>query len=217
MILRTTATPDAMPHSVLSTVLDHCTPAIRGKPITSTFPCACTPSLLVTIKGRGGLPLKGTFAIIITQSDHSIEHNTQHPILALASINFSSSRDLGASLPLSPRLYPYYGHLRCKIIQCPRTPPCWMYGPAAGTRINLCVTVLPPASTIWDEKHTASSLVGAGSPGQDTDSNNIYLTFYVIFALALIFFLVRNIYFVPNLKIDFLQKLLFLFNRIVAW
>ena len=47
-----------------------------------------------------------TFAIIITQSDHSIEHNTQHPILALASINFSSSRDLGASLPLSPRLYP---------------------------------------------------------------------------------------------------------------
>ena len=28
---RTTATPDAMPHSVLPTVLDHCTPAIRGK------------------------------------------------------------------------------------------------------------------------------------------------------------------------------------------
>src|SRR6185503_7504383 len=28
------------------------------------------------------------------------------PILALASINSSSSRDLGASLPLSPRLYP---------------------------------------------------------------------------------------------------------------
>ena len=27
----TTATPDAMPHSVLPTVFDHCTPAIRGK------------------------------------------------------------------------------------------------------------------------------------------------------------------------------------------
>ena len=101
-----TATPDAMPHSVLSTVLDHCTPAIRGKTITSTFPYACTQSLLVTIKGGGGLPLKGTLAIIVTQSDHSIEHNAQHPILALASINFTSSRDLGASLPLSPRLYP---------------------------------------------------------------------------------------------------------------
>jgi hypothetical protein len=60
----------------------------------------------VTIKGGGGLPLKGTLAIIVTQSDHSIEHNTQHPILAPASIDFSSSRDLGASLPLSPRLYP---------------------------------------------------------------------------------------------------------------
>ena len=28
---RTTATPDAMPHSVLPTVLDHCTPAILEK------------------------------------------------------------------------------------------------------------------------------------------------------------------------------------------
>ena len=29
--LRTTATPDAIPRNILSTVLDHCTPAIRGK------------------------------------------------------------------------------------------------------------------------------------------------------------------------------------------
>ena len=28
---RTTVTPDAMPHNVLPTVLDHCTPAIREK------------------------------------------------------------------------------------------------------------------------------------------------------------------------------------------
>ena len=106
MIPRTAATPYAMPHSVLSTVLDHCTPAIWGKTTTSTFPCVCTLFLLVTIKGGGGLPLKETLAIIVTQSDYSIAHNVQHPILALASINFSSSRDLGASLPLSPRLYP---------------------------------------------------------------------------------------------------------------
>jgi len=44
-----------------------------------------------------------------------------------------------------------------------------MYGPMAGTRINPCVTVLPLASTIWDEEHTASSLVGSGPPGQDAD------------------------------------------------
>jgi len=44
-----------------------------------------------------------------------------------------------------------------------------MYGPMAGTRINPCVTVLPLASTIWDEEHATSSLVGSGPPGQDAD------------------------------------------------
>ena len=42
---------------------------------------------------------------------------------------------------------PYYRRPRCKIVQCPRTPLCWTYGPTAGTRINPCVTVLPLAST----------------------------------------------------------------------
>ena len=51
--------PDAMPHSVLPTVFDHCTPAIRGKTTTSTFPYSCTPPLLITIKGGGGFPLTG--------------------------------------------------------------------------------------------------------------------------------------------------------------
>ena len=88
-----------MPHSVLPTVFDHCTPAIRGKTTTSTVPCVCTPSRLVTIKGGGGFPFKGDIRDITTLS------TTEHPILALASID-SSSRDLGASLPLSPRLYP---------------------------------------------------------------------------------------------------------------
>ena len=59
---------------------------------------------------------------------------------------------------------PYYRHLRCKIIQCPRTPSCWTYGPAAGTRINPCVTVLPLASTSGTRKH-AALLVGIRTPG----------------------------------------------------
>jgi len=101
-IPRTIATPDAMPHSVLPKVFDHCTPAIRGKTTTSPFPCACTPSLLVTIKGGDGLPLRGTF--FLRSSSH--EHNAQRSILEPTSISFSSSRDLGASLPFSPRLYP---------------------------------------------------------------------------------------------------------------
>src|SRR6185503_17862371 len=63
---------------------------------------------------------------------------------------------------------PYYRHLRCKIIQCPRTPPCWTYGPATETRINPCVTVLPLVSTSGTRKH-ATLLVGSRPPGQDTD------------------------------------------------
>ena len=61
MISRNTATPDAMLHSVLHTVFDHCTSAIRGKTTTSTLPYSYTPPLLVTIKGGGGPPLRGTF------------------------------------------------------------------------------------------------------------------------------------------------------------
>ena len=48
-----------------------------------------------------------------------------------------------------------------------------MYGPVAATRINPCVTVLPLASIIWDEEHAASSLVGSGPPGKDTDKGSI--------------------------------------------
>ena len=55
-ISRTTATPAVMPHSVLPTVSDHCTPRFGGKQQLPR-PHSCTPPLLVTIKGGGGLPL----------------------------------------------------------------------------------------------------------------------------------------------------------------
>ena len=85
-------------------------------------------------------------------------------------------------LPSLSRLacIPYYRHLRCKIIQCPRTSPCWMYGPAAGTRINPCVTVLPLASTSGTRKH-AALLVGVRTAGsgrrQCTKDEKLPLTF----------------------------------------
>src|SRR6185312_8492940 len=69
---RTTATPDAMPHNVLPIVLDHCTPRFGEKTTTSTILCACTPSLLVSIKGGDGLPLRGS------RSAHSIGHNVSY-------------------------------------------------------------------------------------------------------------------------------------------
>ena len=50
--------PDAIPHSVLSTVLDHCTPAIRREDDDFSFlPHMYTA--LVSIKGGGGLYLMG--------------------------------------------------------------------------------------------------------------------------------------------------------------
>ena len=67
---RTTATPDSIPHSALSTVFDHCTPRFGEKTTASPFSRACTPPLLVSIKGGGGFYLRGTFVWI--------EYNTQH-------------------------------------------------------------------------------------------------------------------------------------------
>ena len=73
-------------------------------------------------------------------------------------------------------------------IQCPRTPPCWTYGPATGTRINPCVTVLPLASTSGTRKHAATLLVGSGPPGQDTDKflHQLFI-FLLLFFFELIF------------------------------
>jgi hypothetical protein len=165
-IPRTTTTPDAMPHSVLPTVFDHCTLAIQGKTTTSTIPCACTPPLLVTIKEGGGLPFKGDVRNHRRQH-HATRRLDRTQYSARLSTQYwhspQSTSPLAETweLPSLSRLActPYYRHLRCKIIQCPRTPPCWTYYPAAGTRINLCVTVLPLASTSGTRKH-AALLVG---------------------------------------------------------
>ena len=79
---------------------------------------------LVTIKGGGGLPLKGD-VLDISDHDHPhsrssshSQHHSEHtrsllaPTSLFATLNLSSSRDLGASLPLSPRLYPLLQALR---------------------------------------------------------------------------------------------------------
>ena len=69
---RTIATPNAMPHSVLSTVFDHCTPTTRGKTAASMFPYSCTPSLLVSIKRGGEHPLKRSVDSLDTnRSEHT--------------------------------------------------------------------------------------------------------------------------------------------------
>ena len=108
---------------------------------------------LVTIKGGGGFPLKGmTFWTLATTVTHARDHRYT---LSTTEHSRSSSRDLGASLPLSPRLYLLLQALRVQDNTVPSHTPCRTYGPVAGTRINLCITVLPLASTLGTRKHAA--------------------------------------------------------------
>src|SRR6185312_10458539 len=70
---------------------------------------------------------------------------------------------------------PYYKHSGCKIIQCPRTPLCWMYGPAAGTRINralLCCLLHHHLG----RGITQYLLVGIRPPSRDTGSSGVLRT-----------------------------------------
>jgi len=114
-ISTTAATPNAMPHSVLSTVSDHCTPRFGGKRRLPR-PHSCAPPLLVTIKGGDGPPLDGT----MLQTRSII---TYAPASLFATFNPSSSRDLGAFLPLSPRLYPLLQALRVQDNTVPSHTP----------------------------------------------------------------------------------------------
>ena len=167
-----TVTSGAISHSVLSTVLDHCNSSIRGRDddfFSLLYMYTAPPC--VYKRGRWSLSSGSDFG------------RTQHSAPLTEHIRSSEPRYWHSpqstpplaetwELPSLSRLActPYYRHPRCKTVQCSRTPLCWTYSPAAGTRINPYVTVLPLASTIWDEEHVASSLVGSGPPGQDTDS-----------------------------------------------
>ena len=97
------ASCSSVPHSVLSTVVTHCAPPIRGEDDDFRSPLTCTPPLLVSIKGGDGHHLLHDLIIHthVTRRTHtrSLEPRYCHSPQ-------SSSRDLGASLPLSPRLYP---------------------------------------------------------------------------------------------------------------
>ena len=152
---RTTATPGAIPHSVLPTVLDHCIPAIRGKEDDFHDPCACTPSLLVFIKGGCGRSLMGVGPFGRTQRFALLAEHTCSSEPRYWHLPQSSPLAETWELPSLSRLActPYYRHPRCKIVQCTRTPLCCTYVPTAGTRINPCVTVLPLASITRDTQH----------------------------------------------------------------
>ena len=149
---RTTATPDAMPHSVLPTVLDHYTPAIRGKDddfhdplrMYTVPPCVYKRRRRASFKGVAVGPFDRTQRFVLL-AEHTRSSETRYWHSPQSTPSLAETWELPSLSRLA--CTPYYRHLRCKIVQCSRTPLCWTYGPTAGTRINPCVTVLPLAST----------------------------------------------------------------------
>ena len=109
---RTIATPNAMPYSVLSTVFDHCTATIRGKTATSVYPLLMYPAPPCVYKRRRRASLKGVGRLSrhLPLRAHALAPSFRHRYSPRS--NPTSSRDLGAFLPLSPRLYPLLQALR---------------------------------------------------------------------------------------------------------
>ena len=112
-IPRTTVTPDAMPHSVLPTVFDHCTPAIRGKYDDFHDPLRMYTVPPCVYKRRGRASFKG----VDVARSNSLDR-TQHsaPLSTRYWHSPQSTSPLAETweLPSLSRLVctPYYRHLR---------------------------------------------------------------------------------------------------------
>ena len=120
-----------------------------------------TPPLMYTAppcdyKRRRRAPFKGDlFSDVLDISDHSHPHSRSSSPLRTTEHSPQPTPLLAETWepPSLSRLActPYYKHSGCKIIQCPRTPSCWTYGPVAGNQdkpVRYCVA---SCINIWDE------------------------------------------------------------------
>ena len=152
MISRTTAMHAAFPQCTSYSVRP-LYPTIQGR--TETFmPHSCTPPLLVTIKGGGGLPLSPldsgwTFSGFSFPRGRSgtTEHSSEPTPLLAETWRLPSISHLVC--------IPCYKHSGCKIIQCPRTSPLLDVRPRGRNQDKPRVTVLPLASSSGMRKHAA--------------------------------------------------------------
>ena len=148
---RTTTTPDAIPPQCTSHSTRLLYPRNSGRNDDLRDPLYMYPSLLVSIKGGGGLPLRGVGRL--SRHTPPRAHALRHRYSPRSTPFLAGTWELPSLSRLA--CTPYYKHSRCRIIQCPRTPLCWTYGPVTGTRINPCVTVLPLALTSGPRKHAS--------------------------------------------------------------
>ena len=103
---------------------------------------------------------------------HTRDH---HYTLSTTEHSRSSSRDLGASLPLSPHLYP--------LLQAPPVQdstvlshtPLLDVRPHGRNQDKPVCYCIASCINIWDEEHAASSLVGSGPPSQGTDTEELMM------------------------------------------
>src|SRR6185437_5754657 len=151
-------------------VLDCCIPTARGEHDDFRDPLYMYPSLLVSIKGGGGLPLRGWVGSLGITPYTERTHSLLAPTSLLATHNSFSSRDLGASLPLSPRLYPLLQALRVQDNTVPTHIPLLDVRPRGRNQdkpVRYCVA---SCINIWDEETRGIYWLGSGPPGQDTDT-----------------------------------------------
>src|SRR6185312_543586 len=144
-----------------------------------------------TIKGGGGLPLRGTLGTSATAVTYTRDH---HHTLSITKRSPQPSPLLAETWEL-PSLFrlactPYYKHSGCKIIQCPRTPPLLDVRPRGQNQDKPCVTVLPLASSSGTREHTAFTRWDSGPLGRDTDRRQqLEVILVMVMVKILLFFL----------------------------
>ena len=106
-----------------------------------------------------------------SHSQHHSEH--MHSLLAptslFATLNPSSNRDLGASLPLSPCLYPLLQSLRVQDNTVPSHTPLLDVRPRGRNQYKSVRSCVASCIKHLELGHVASLLVSARPPGLDTD------------------------------------------------
>ena len=151
-----------MPHNVLSTVSDHCTSRFGGKqrlprPLMCAVP-PCDYKRRRRATGRRALTL--SYALSLSLGGHSNTHRRdpssptlRHPYSPRSTPLLTETWEPSSLSRLAGT--PYYEHVGCKIIQCPRTPPLLDVRPRGRNQDIPCVTVLPLASSSGTKKHVA--------------------------------------------------------------
>jgi len=116
------ASCSSVPHSVLSTVVTHCAPPIRGEDDDFRSPRTCTPPLLMSIKGGGGLYLLLSLSLSPPRSHttNSLASPARSPDIGTCLNRLIETWELSSLSRLA--CTPYYRHPRRKIVQCIRTP-----------------------------------------------------------------------------------------------